>query len=120
MTGVTHLIGAAVAVVLAVGGFIGAWRWVIRPMRNAWVELVGLLRQIRDASRGVERLSRELHELAGAVVQMTVRVLDVQAAQQKVLDETRDRLSATTELVIDLAADFRRLERAHRQKGHES
>lgn len=118
MTAVSHIAGAVLSVaaaLLSVAALLGAWRWIIKPTRAAWRDVVTLLRQIRDASQGVDRLSQELRELSGAVIQMTVGVMQAQQHHRELIDDTRDRLGHVTELAIDLAADFRRLERTHKE-----
>lgn len=84
-------------ITLSVAGALASWRWVVRPLRRTWRELLIVLRQIRDASGGVQRLALEMHALSGSVVQLSRRILERQEANE-------ERLDAMSELYVDLSA----------------
>jgi hypothetical protein len=92
-----HWLEAAISVVGALAG----WRWIIRPVRRTWRELLRLLRQIRDASGGVQRLALQMQVLSGSVVQLSHRILERQQANE-------ERLDAMSELYVDLSASVAR------------
>src|SRR4051794_23958596 len=83
--------------VLAVAGALASWRWLLRPTRRAWRELLQLLRQIRDASGGVQKLAREIEALSGAVVNLVTQIMH----QQK---DHESRLADLGDLYVDLVA----------------
>lgn len=90
--------------VVAVAGVLASWRWVLQPLRRGYRELLQLLRQIRDASGGVQQLALEVQALAGAVTHFVI-------ANQERLSALESRQADVTELVIDALADLSRLQR---------
>jgi methyl-accepting chemotaxis protein len=109
-------------ILLSVAGAVAAWRWVLRPLRRAWRELLQLLRQIRDASGGVQRLAREMEALSGALVNFVTQILSRQDEHHERLNDASERLNDISELYVDLAATVARnrrridqIEGAHRE-----
>ena len=100
----------------AVAGVLASWRWVIRPARRTFGEVIRLLRRINTSSDGVRTLAEENRALAGAVVNLSVAIGDDLAAQRAAINDLRTQLESTTRMVVDLDADVRRLQRA---KGRE-
>jgi ABC-type transporter Mla subunit MlaD len=97
--------------IIAAGAAIGAaagWRFVIAPLRRAWREAMAVLRAIRDASGGVQALSRELHVLAGAFVNFAMHNNDEINNLAKSLADLTQRHKDLADLYVDLAADVTR------------
>jgi HAMP domain-containing protein len=90
--------------VVAVAGALASWRWVLRPIARGYRELLGLLKQIRDASGGVQHLALEVQALAGAVTHFVI-------ANQERLTALESRQADVTEILVDALADLARLQR---------
>jgi hypothetical protein len=86
---------------VAVGTALASWRWAVRPLRKTFRELLELLRQIRDASGGVQRLAREVEALAGSIVQLATQILERQ-------EDHESRLADLGDLYVDLVATVAR------------
>ena len=84
-----------------------SWQHVIRPLMRGFERLMQVLEQIREASGGVQKLAREVESLAGAIANFVVGIKE----QVDRNSERIEQLEELKEVVIDLAADFRRHER---------
>ena len=113
----TFLPGWANAVV-AVAGLIASWRWVVKPLRRYGKEAMSILREIRDSAAERRALARTQHELAGAMVQLAVMMEQQHNDTARRVEHNTERLNDLSELVVELAADFRRHELATADDGH--
>lgn len=103
-------------ITLSVGGAIASWRWVIKPARRYFAEMLALLRQIRNNGDAIRELAALQRELAGSMVQMSVAIVGDLSTQRADLNDLRAEQRETTRLVVDLDADVRRLQKAHEER----
>jgi hypothetical protein len=100
------------AVTLAVATSLAAWRWAVRPLIRFARDFIEVLRQIRTAATGIAKLTQEVRGLAGSIVTLAAAMLSDQQALRTEHVELRDNHRELTQLVVDLDADVRRVERA--------
>jgi CII-binding regulator of phage lambda lysogenization HflD len=86
---------------LGVLGALASWRFALRPLRKTWRELLLLLRQIRDASGGIQKLARDIEALSGSIVQLATQIIERQ-------EDHEGRLKDLGDLYVDLVATVAR------------
>lgn len=91
-------------------------RYVVRPVRQAFRYLAGVLADVREAAHSTE----ELFKLAGAVTNFAVTTNARLDALETGSVEREERLVDLAELLTDALADLERMRIATEQRGRRS